>query len=133
MSDDDELSKLKKEVADLKQRLDPPPRSPSTYQPPDYTAGMSMPASAILEMMKAVPESLMRGLRADAQKPNPVTGGPPQPQQPVKRGTGWVDERKLEPPPGIEHCDRMIDEQDRIDRAELAFKFAKAELGKGKG
>jgi len=29
--------------------------------------------------------------------------------------------------------DRMMDEQDRIDRAELALRLAKAELGKGEG
>jgi len=134
MSDDDELSKLKKEIAELKQRIDPPPRPPSTWQPPDYTAGMSMPLNAVLEMMKAVPESQMRGLRADALKPNPVTGSaPPQPQQPVKRGSGWQEPRPLEPPPGIRHIDEMMDAQDERDRAELALKFAKAELSKGKG
>jgi hypothetical protein len=31
MPDDDELSKLKKEVSELKQKIDPPPRQPSTH------------------------------------------------------------------------------------------------------
>ena len=94
-----------------------------------------MPASAMQDLINAVPESVMRGLRADARKPNPVTGvAAPQPQaQPVQRGSGWIDERPLEPPPGIAHCDRLMDEQDRLDRAELALRLAKAELGKGKG
>ena len=134
MSDDDELSKIKKELADLKQRIDPPPRPPSTYAPRDYTEGMSMDRSAIQAMINAVPESLMSDLRSDARRPNPVTGGAtPQPQQPVKRGSGWQEPRPLEPPPGIRHIDEMMDAQDERDKAELAFKFAKAELGKGKG
>jgi hypothetical protein len=134
MTEETELEALKKQVAELKDQLNPPPRPPSNHPRFDPTEGMSMPLNAMLEMMKVVPESLMRGLRADAQKPNPVTCGPPQPQsQPVKRGSGWVDPRPLEPPPGIEHCDRLVDEQDKVDRAELALKLAKAELGKGKG
>jgi hypothetical protein len=90
--DDNELAKLKKEVADLKQRIDPPPRQPSTYQPPDYTAGMSMDRSAMQAMIDV---SVTSGIAADAFKPNPMTVGPnPQPQsQPAQRGTGWIEER----------------------------------------
>jgi len=129
-----ELEELKKRVAELEKAAKPPEPFKSDWKGPiDYTAGMSMPASAILEMMKAVPESLMRELRADAQKPNPVTGGPPQPQQQVVRGSGWIDPRPLEPPPGIRHIDEMMDAQDERDKADLAFKLAKANLSKGEG
>src|SRR5262245_45985613 len=128
MSDDDELAKLKEEVAALRKRIDPEPRPRSTWAPRDYTEGMSMDRSAMQAMIDAVPDRLMRDLRADALKPNPVTVSRTDPQpQPVKRGTGWINERKLEPPPGIAHCDRMMDEQDRLDRAELALRLAKAE------
>jgi hypothetical protein len=41
------------------------------------------------------------------------------------RGTGWVEPRPLEAPPGIEHVDRLVDAQDRIDRAELIAKLTK--------
>jgi hypothetical protein len=129
-----ELDDLKKEIADLKQRIDPPPRPPSTWQPHDYTQGMSMARSTMLEMMKVTPEGLMKELRADALKPNPVTGSAPQPQsQPVRRGSGWAKPIPVEPPPGVAILDKIMDEQDRLDRAELVLKFAKAELGKGKG
>src|SRR5262245_40296442 len=117
MSDDDELSKLKKEIADLKQRIDPPPTPRSNYAPYDYTQGMSMDRAAMQAMIDAVPEALMRDLRADALKPNPVTGGAAPQSQPVQRGSGWVKPNPIESPPGIEHCDRMMDEQDRLDRA----------------
>lgn len=48
---------------------------------------------------------------------------PAEPQRP--RGTGWVEPRPLEAPPGIEHVDRLVDAQDRIDRAELIAKLTK--------
>jgi hypothetical protein len=137
MSDESELSKLKKEVAELKDQLNPPPRQPSTHPRFDPTEGMSMPRSAMQAMVDAVPDALMRDLRADARKPNPATlsGGvtKPTPTEPPKviGKKGWIDERPIEPPPGIEHCDRMMDEQDRVDRAELAMRLAKAELAKG--
>ena len=52
-----------------------------------------MPLSAMKALVNAVPDALMRELRSDALKPNPVTQGPnPQPTQ-VKRGSGWVSER----------------------------------------
>ena len=129
-----ELDDLKKEIADLKQKIDPPPRPPSTHQPHDYTQGMSMPREAIRDLINAVPDALMRDLRGDARKPNPVTGGPnPQPTSQVQRGSGWQQPRPLEPPPGIAIMDRMMDEQDKIDKAELALRIAKARMAKGEG
>jgi len=104
MTEETELEALKREVADLKQRVDPPPRPPSTYAPRDYTEGMSMDRSAIMEMAKAIPESVMRALRADALKPNPVTVSsgmtkPTASEPPKTIGTrGWVDARPLTPP-----------------------------------
>jgi hypothetical protein len=133
MSDESELTELKKQVAELKDQINPPPRPPSTYQPYDPTANFSMPASALQEMLKAVPEALMRSLREDARRPNPVNPSTPsQPTTQVQRGSGWVSERKLEPPPGIEHMDRMMDAQARVDKAELALKLAKVRMAKGK-
>jgi len=82
-------------------------------------------------MIDALPSSFMSDLRSDAMKPNPVTQGPnPQPQPQAQRRGGWVQPRPIEPPPGIGLCDRLMDAQDEIDKAELALKLAKAELGK---
>ena len=136
---DDELSKLKKQVADLKERIDPPPRQPSTHPRFDPTEGMSMPASAMRDLINAVPDALMRDLRGDARKPNPMalSGGITKPTaaepQKVIGKKGFIEERPIEPPPGIAHCDRMMDEQDKVDRAELALRLAKASLNKGEG
>src|SRR5262245_28666531 len=129
----DELEELKQRVAELEKAAKPPePFVPGPRYQFDPTEGMSMPASAMREMMKAVPDAVMRAISDDARRPNPVTGGAPQPTQPVQRGTGWARPIPVEPPPGIKIIDAMMDEQDRIDRAELALRIAKAELGKGK-
>jgi hypothetical protein len=93
-----------------------------------------MPANAIAAMVAAVPASVMRGLVNDAFKPNPVTGSPNPPStSQVQRTSGWVEPRPIEPPPGIDHVDRPVDAQDKIDRAERAYAIWKAEaLEKGK-
>jgi len=112
MTEKTELEALKQEIADLKQRIDPPPRPRSTHQPYDPTANFSMPLNALLEMMKATPEGLMRDLRADALKPNPVTGGMTKPpsEPPKAIGTkGWIDSRPLEPPPGVSLVDQIAE------------------------
>jgi hypothetical protein len=122
---------LRARITQLENRINPPPRPPSTHQPMDYTANASMPASAMKAMIDAVPDAVMKGIRADAQKPNPVTGySTAQPTNQVQRGSGWAKPIPVEPPPGIGLCDRLVDAQDEIDKAELALKLAKAELGK---
>ena len=130
----DELDSLKAEndalrnrLEKLEQRVNPPPRQPSTHQPLDYTANASMPASAMKAMVDAVPDAVMKGIRSDAQKPNPVTGySTPQPTNQVQRGSGWAKTIPVEPPPGVALADRLVDAQDEIDKAELAVKLMKA-------
>jgi len=134
-----ELELQKAELKKLRDQVNPPPRPPYVHQPPDYTAGMSMPRSAMQAMIDAVPESVMRELRADARKPNPITQASSsplsttpstQPQPTQRKGTGWREEAPLGPPPGIKYVDALVDQQDRIDRAELALRLAKASLNK---
>ena len=105
MTEETELEALKKRVAELEKASKPPEPFKSDWKGPvDYTQGFSMPRSAMLEMMKAVPDSLMRDIRGDARKPNPITGGATAPSEPVQRGSGWAKPIPVEPPPGIEHC-----------------------------
>jgi hypothetical protein len=134
MSDNKELDDLKAQVKELKDQLNPPPRQPSTHPRYDPTEGMSMPRSAMKAMIDAVPDALMASLRDDARKPNPITGGPnPQPQPRQRATPNWIEERPLERPAGIEHVDRLVDAQDRLDKAERAYALWKAEaLEKGK-
>jgi hypothetical protein len=134
-----ENAKLEDRIAKLEKAAEPP--KPFVREPMptiDYTAGMSMPREAIQAMIDAIPSSVMAGIVADALKPNPMTvsGGVTKPTttEPPKviGNKGWIDERPLSPPPGIAIMDRMMDAQDKVDRAELALRLAKAELGKGK-
>ena len=129
-----ELELQKKKLKDLEAKVNPPPREPYVHQPPDYTAGMSMPRSAMQAMIDAVPESVMRELRSDARKPNPVTQAssslltttPSAQSQPTQRGTGWRESAPITSPPGVALADRLVDQQDKIDRVELAERLAKA-------
>jgi hypothetical protein len=81
---------LKRRITELENKINPPPRTP-TAAPYDHTQGMSMPPSAMRAMVEAIPETLMRELRADSRRPNPVSVGTTQttqsqPQPAVKRG-----------------------------------------------
>ena len=128
---------LRKRMEKLEEQVNPKPRPEWVHQPPDYTAGMSMPANALAAMVDCS-KSFMADLRADARKPNPIqasqspiTSTPStQSPQPQRQG-GWVEPRPLEPPPGVAIADQLTDAQDEIDRVELAQKLAKARMGKG--
>jgi len=111
-----ELDDLKRQVAELKNQIDPPPRSPSNHPRFDPTEGMSMPRSAMQAMIDAVPDALMRDLRSDARKPNPITGGATAPSQPVKRGSGWVDAKPLTAPEGIKLVDQIAEGFEKRER-----------------
>ena len=139
-----EIEDLKKRVAELEKAAKPPePAEPieSGWKPGmfDPTAGMSMPANALRAMIDGVPESVMQGIRGDARRPNPVTEASSSPltttpsalSQP-QRGSGWVEPRPLESPPGLKYVDAQIDAQDAKDRAELELRIAQAELSKSK-
>ena len=132
-----ELDDLKREVAALKDQLNPKPFKSEWRGPIDYTAGMSMDRGAMKAMMDAVPDALMKELRGDARR-LPVTY--PSSMIPTsnertetKRGSGWISERPLEPPPGIKILDQIMDQQDKIDRAEMAVKLMKAGMMEKKG
>jgi hypothetical protein len=53
----------------------------------------------------------------------PTSGGSPRPT--AGDGKGWVEPTPLGPPPGVAQADRLMDEQDRRDRAELARRLGK--------
>ena len=124
---EEELADLKRQVAELKAeqaRLKGEPPTPPRKPWPkwDPTEGMSMPPSALREMVRVVPER--RDVANDAPRassqPSPPSSTPPwRPQEPTPRGTGWADFVPITQPPGVAICDAMLDAQDRRDRAEL--------------
>jgi hypothetical protein len=136
MSDDtkntnDEIAALKKELAEVKAALTPKPEfKPEPYQRYDPTANMSMPRSTLLEMAAAVPDHMLRDIVHDNRAPTGRPGVIPEQPSNVRgnvpgSGTGWAHEIPLGPPPGVAQADRLMDEQDRRDRAELARKLGK--------
>jgi hypothetical protein len=122
------LAASEKRVAELEAKLRgerPAPFKPEPYRPIDYTAGATMDNETKRELAKAFPADLVRDLRADALRPNPVTGtsqaqltkgGNDRVQ--IQRGSGWVDAKPLTSPPGLNYVDQQLDAQDRIDAAE---------------
>lgn len=126
-----ELEELKAEIEaqrvqlqKLYDQLNPKPFVPMVMPRFDPTEGMSMPRSAMQAMAAVDTSGLQEDLRAFQQKQRSVTS--PEPQRP--RGSGWRDEVPLDVPGGqstIAACDRLMDAQDKIDRAELAERLAR--------
>jgi hypothetical protein len=127
-----ELEQLKARVAELEKAGKPPePIKSAPYQPPDYTRGATMDAETMREWSRAISPELARDLRDDAlNRPNPVTGATPaqltRSGVQIQRGDGWAKERKIEPPPGVPIMDRLMDMQDKIDKADLQRRLAQA-------
>jgi hypothetical protein len=130
----DELAALKKKVEELEAKVSPPKSDfvPMTdaehrdmvHQMRERQANAWMPPNAIRDMVNAEPKGFMHDVALrDARAPN-NPGMIPDNQQVRSagggRGTGWVDPAPLSNPPGVAQADKLMDEQDRRDRAELA-------------
>jgi ribosomal protein L29 len=134
-----EMAQLQKQLADMQAKLEAmsKPSAPTFKREPrapiDYTAGASMDRETRRELAKAFPDSLVRDLRADAFKPNPVTGVSQAQLTPqrndrvqIQRDSGWVEPNPLSAPPGVPIMDRLMDMQDAIDKADLQRRLAGA-------
>jgi hypothetical protein len=132
----DELAALKARVAELEARTKPPPPAPPApkgFQRYDYTAGMSMPASALRAMVQATPDAMVRDIAMrDGRAPTgPSAQGVIPASQPLSNvrvggsGTGWAREIPLSNPPGVAILDRIMDAQDAKDRHELMVQEAR--------
>jgi hypothetical protein len=134
---EDELEALKQRVAELEAKAKPPePFKPVPYQRFDPTERMSMPPSALQAMLAAEPRGFMRDVVRDNQAPQGRPGAIPTSQQqpsnvraPLPSPTpGWVTAPPLSNPPGTgpgSPADRIVDEFDRRDRAELVEREAR--------
>jgi len=60
-----------------------------------------VPPSVVDDLVKAVPDSLVRDLVSDIRKSPPGPGMLPEESRPVKRGTGWAPFQPLKPYSGI--------------------------------
>jgi hypothetical protein len=133
----DELAALKARVEELERANKPPePFKPVPYQRYDPTANFTLPPSVVREMAAAVPPNFMQDVVRDNRAPSGRAGAiPTSHQQPTSvrgnapgDGTGWSEPRPLSNPPGTgpgSLADRIVDEFDRRDRAELVEREAR--------
>jgi hypothetical protein len=127
---DEIISALEARVAALEEKGKPPeepkPFVPGPYQRYDPTANMRMPESTLREMCNAVPDHVMRGVMRDARAPTGRPGMIPEqpsnvrPDSGAANTSGWRDATPIGPPPGVAQADKLMDHQDKLDRAELA-------------
>jgi hypothetical protein len=122
----DKIAKLEAEIAALKAKVDPPkstfvPISDAehrdmVHQMQERRMSMATPPEVIRDFA-VVKEIALRDARAPTGLPNSQQSDP---RPSAGDGTGWTREIPLSPPPGVAQADRLMDEQDRRDRAELA-------------
>jgi hypothetical protein len=79
-------------------------------------------------MLKAVPDSLMADIVADARRGISQSASmlPDQRSKPVERGTGWVEPRPLRPPDGAEPgglIDQMCEADAQREKLEKVAKI----------
>ena len=87
-----------------------------------------LPVSVMDELVKAVPDKLVRDLVNDFRNSPPRPGILPDP---VKRGTGWAPSVPLEGSvPGIRYVDEIAQSFADIDRAQLIKQSAEAKAVK---
>jgi hypothetical protein len=127
-----------RQLAELKAKEAPPqstfvPESDAehqnrVHQMRERQANTWMPPNAVREMVAAEPSGFMHdvalrdtrapnspGMISRTEGPSNVRGG-----NVPGSGTGWQAPTPLSNPPGVNYADKLMDEQDRRDRAELA-------------
>jgi hypothetical protein len=78
-----------------------------------------MPQSAIDDMVKIVPDGLMRDIVKDLRKLAEPSGLATEDRRPVVRTRGWQTPAPLAGPVGVAICDQMMDVQDALDKRDL--------------
>jgi hypothetical protein len=77
-----------------------------------------------LDLMRAVNDKTMADIRSDARAHAVINANrdltTAKTNTEPERGTGWVEAKSIDSwkPPGVEYCDRMMDEADMIDKAQ---------------
>jgi hypothetical protein len=135
MTNDEKIAALEREMAELKAKVDPPkstfvPISDEEWRDQMHQLREKRMAFAIhpetVRDLTVLDDNLVNGIKRDNRNaPTSPTGMIPNNQQTSGGGggsstPGWVAPTPLSNPPGVALADRLMDEQDRRDRAELA-------------
>jgi len=136
----DETAELKAQISALQQRMEElerkaKPSAPfvSDYVPPSpnrHLDRLSMPPSAMADMVAAVPDRMVADIVRDLRSIGTLSPAVSNAGAPKLRGTGWRDATPLGPPPGVAQADKLMDAADKADRVELAQRLAKLELAR---
>jgi hypothetical protein len=128
-----ELAELKRELAALKSALKPANPAAFERELAEWKEKMHEVAEAraarfggfspedLRAMNAAAPADVVSDLVSHGTVPGPSGAGKVSGQVKVSSGgsgTGWVNPRPIGPPPGVAHCDRMMDAADARDRRE---------------
>ena len=142
MTQKEELAALKKRVAELEAMAKPPePAKPFVPEPPwhyDPTANMSMPPSALREMVNAVPDNVIRDIamrdnRGPTGRPGMIPSSHQQPtslRPSAGDGTGWAREIPLGPSMHQRYVDQQLDAAAARDKAERIQQATSAETAR---
>jgi|SRR6516162_6536092 len=148
MSTEEEIADLKRQLAEVKDamRAAQPKPKPSReeeerataewrdkmHQAAERRANSWTPPSVHQYFADGVTAADCADLRQQARRPSGRPGFIPDSHQPTdvrapqpSSTPGWVEPTPLGPPPGVAQADRLMDEQDRRDRIELARKLGK--------
>jgi hypothetical protein len=125
------ISGLSKSVEDLQRRsLGHSPSPAPSRAPVDYTEQFSaLPPSAVRDMVAAVGDRMVADIVQD-QRGRAAPSA--EPSKPVTKTSGWQEPRPLSAPPGIALADRLVDQQDALDKAEAVAKLARLAKGGAK-
>ena len=144
MSDNSEIADLRRELAELKRKVEPEPidweRRIAEHRDAMHQIAEGRMARAsnfsredLAAMEAACPTSAVRDIVAKGTIKPPSADGTAgtisshsDPGLPGShRGNGWRPETPFGPQPGINHVDRLVDAQDAKDRAELIAEHAR--------
>jgi hypothetical protein len=105
-----ELAELKARLAALERAAKPPPPFKSDYVVPNPIDRLSIPASVMADMARAVPDQMMREIVRDHRHATvPVSMTKPAEAAPMPMNkTGWRESAPLEPPPGQDLIEGLV-------------------------
>jgi hypothetical protein len=118
MTERDLLTRIQRENDELRRRLDalegksPSPSTGVKFERINPLDRLAMPASAMEDLIRAVPSDVMRDVVSDQRRSIPQSTSLAEPP----RGSGWVDPLLLRSPPGIDVIDALCDRQDEHDK-----------------